>query len=187
MLKSSCGCIRELPARFPSYSACRVHFEQHEWDTYLKDLGEYAERFDHQFLRQVPYDHFDHFNEHYPWFDIDELETSRTVLTAKQIYKKIRYFNNLPLDFWYKQFDGFLDEPPKYIVFQSMLERRTWSFPPIVMQNKHERCSGRCSWEYGAPLLLIEGTHRISYLCRMLEREMVAPDSKHELVLLDPN
>ncbi|MCE9583206.1 MAG: hypothetical protein K8T20_12005, partial [Planctomycetes bacterium] len=36
----------------------------------------------------------------------------------------------------------------------------------------------------GRPFHLIEGTHRVSYLCRMLELALVSPTKSHEVVVV---
>lgn len=166
---------------------CRFRFDETEWAAYLSRLGAHSSPLDLQFLRQVPYDHFDHFNTHYPWFDIAKATTKRITMTAQEIYDQVRYFSNDPLQLWYAQFDDFYERQETFFIFRSMMDKHTWPLPPIVMVNTANRYATQCHYEYGRPLHLIEGTHRVSYLCRMLERKLVSSESTHELVLVDPN
>lgn len=167
---------------------CRFDFRPEEWTAYLAGIGRYAQRVDHQFLRQVPYDHFDHFNAHYPWFDIDNVRIERINLAAADVYTKVRYFDSKPLDFWHTQYDEFSRRKTKdYEVFKDMVTNLTWPFPPIVLRSDGARGLKQPLGNLGQPLHLVEGTHRVSYLCRMLELKMVKPMSLHKLVIVTPN
>lgn len=50
-----------------------------------------------EFYRQVVYDHFDHFNEHYPQLDLDDYALSVEYVTAQEASESIRYFHNQPM------------------------------------------------------------------------------------------
>ena len=162
----------------------RVFFEKSEWRRYLSQLGGYAEKFDREFLRQVPYDHFDTFNEWFPWFDVDQAETGRLVLTAAEVRDLVRYFDNEPMNWWHKQFDSFWETNYPYEVFQEMIKLRTWPFVPILLANPDGDLGSPVRGRGGCPFHLIEGTHRVSYLTRMLELGLVQEDSAHEVVVV---
>lgn len=160
----------------------RVHFEASEWKSYLERLGSLAS-VDREFLRQVPYDHFDHFNEYYPWFDIRTASFRRIMLTSEEVSARVRYFEKHPVEMWGLQFDEYLRTRPRYIIFERMSAELTWPFPPILLENTNGRLKG-LGRNCGQPLHLIEGTHRVSYLCRMLELGQVPRLKKHEAVLV---
>ncbi|MCC6656589.1 MAG: hypothetical protein IT512_00225 [Rhodocyclaceae bacterium] len=163
---------------------CRFDFSSKEWKEYLSLIGRYEKFVDREFLRQVTYDHFDHFNAHYPWFEIESAKFERICLTATEIYKKIRYFDGQSLDFWYEHFDELRKRPQQYEIFSAMVTNLTWPFPPIALQVKMTKEVDQPLGALGKPLHLIEGTHRVSYLCRMLELKMIDAASRHEVVIV---
>jgi len=138
-----------------------------------------------QFYRQVAYDHFDHFNEHYPNFCLDDYSIALEQLTAQEANDKIRFFQNNVMDQWNAQFDYYEEKDQQYVIFQEMRKNLTPPFPPVLIETSSLIDSG---WRaYGRPLHLIEGTHRVSYLRRMLELRLIKADSRHEFVVLRPN
>lgn len=65
-----------------------------------------------------------------------------------------------------------------------MVRDRTPPFPPVVIESVLMIDDG---WRvYGRPYHLIEGTHRVGYLRRTLERGLVPTDSLHSFVVLRP-
>lgn len=164
----------------------RFDFDELEWKSYLSSIGEYSERVDYEFLRQIAYDHFDQFNSEYPWFDVEIAKFSSESWAAERIARDLRYFNNEQIDFWHAQFDQFMEhEPIEYEIFRSMKRNGTWPFPPIVMRNENGVLNSTHGQTYGVPIHLIEGTHRVSYLNRMLALGMIPSSGKHELVVVN--
>jgi hypothetical protein len=160
---------------------------QETWEAYSSRLELPNHEPTRQFYRQVVYDHYEYFNDQYPWFVMDDYEFVSISLRADKIARDIRYFDGEPLNtssFWHDQFDYFFDTQPDYAVFTEMMRRRTFPFPPIVLDPRDvPEGEGR---SYGKPLHLIEGTHRVSYLTRMLELGLITGDSQHDLVLVQP-
>lgn len=152
------------------------------WPEYAERLSlpdDYAVR---QFYRQVVYDHFDHFNDHYPNFIIDERQFVARRVKADDVAARIRYFDNKQIDWWHEQFDAFQKENYDYPIYQEMSKNLTFPFPPIVMDSALLTDN---EWRvYGRPIHLVEGTHRVSYLMRMVELGLIARDSMHEVVLI---
>jgi hypothetical protein len=104
--------------------------------------------------------------------------------TAQEANDLIRFFRGEPMKSWGIQFDEFSKKNQDYIIFQSMSATCTFPFPPILIDPQLLTGAG---WrECGRPLHLIEGTHRVSYLRRMLELGLVDPESRHQFVLLKP-
>ena len=159
-------------------------WEKESWDEYRTRLALPNHEATLEFYRQVVYDHFDHFNDHYPDFDLDNYEMSIEYLTAKDAYDQIKFFHNEPMTFWDTQYDHFKDQNQDYLIYQRMSQDLTPPFPPILIQSTFLVDD---SWRiYGRDIHLIEGTHRVGYLRRMLELREILPESTHKFVLLRP-
>ena len=154
------------------------------WDEYRARHRLPADEALQQFYRQVVYDHFDHFNEHYPEFALDDYRLTIEYFTARDVYEQVRFLNNQPADFWNAQYDQFKRTNQDYSIFQAMAVNKTPPFPPVLIDAALLKDDG---WRvYGRPLHLIEGTHRTSYLRRMLELGEILEDSRHAFVVLRP-
>lgn len=75
-------------------------FEREDWDAYAARVGLARDEAVRQFLRQVAYDHFDHFNEHYPDLKVSGYRIAIEQFSAQQAYDQVRYLENEPVDFW---------------------------------------------------------------------------------------
>lgn len=158
--------------------------EREEWEQYRERLGLPDDEAVLQFYRQVVYDHFSHFNDHYPDFELGHYAITMLELSAQEASDSIRYFRNDVVDWWAFQYDEFASENKDYIIFQTMSKSGTFPFPPILLDPK--LIKGEHWRECGRPLHLIEGTHRVSYLRHMLEKGLVTAKSMHRFVLLRP-
>jgi hypothetical protein len=159
-------------------------WDQESWDVYRDRISLPAEEGTLQFFRQVVYDHFEHFNEHFPDFVLQDYTIDVEVFLASQIRDQVRYLQNASVDLWASQFDHFHAINHDYMIYRHMVEKLTPPFPPVVIDSSRLVDEG---WRvYGRPFHLIEGTHRVSYLMRMLERGMIAENSAHKLVTLRP-
>lgn len=167
--------------------------QQELWDEYksrlkLPDDGAIVE-----FYRQVVFDHFDHHNKHYPNFEIADYDLQIIQLRAGDLRDQVRYFGNSieEVASWGAQFDEFEEREkrgnPKrfrYFIYEEMTKNLTFPFPPVLLDSTGlEDLRGLV---YGRPLHLVEGTHRVGFLLRMLERGLVASESLHDFVLLQP-
>lgn len=159
-------------------------FEKEEWEVYRDRLHLPDNEALLQFYRQVVYDHFSHFNEHYPDFNIEDYVFEMLEMTAQTATDEIRYFRNEIVDFWAEQYDHFAQKNQNYIIFQFMSKNRTFPFPPILL--KPDLIKGKGWRECGRPYHLIEGTHRVSYLRHMLEKGLVSSTIVHKFVLVKP-
>lgn len=152
------------------------------WPEYVRRLslpGDYPLR---QFYRQIVYDHFDHFNDHYPDFDINERELVTVQMKATDFAARIRYFDDKPMDWWRTQYDEFRKTNYDYEIYQEMTRNLTFPYPPIVIDSAFLVDNEWCV--YGRPLHLVEGPHRVSYLMRMVELGLVTKESMHEIVYI---
>lgn len=156
--------------------------EKETWENYRSRLRLPQDEATLQFYRQVPYDHFDHFNEHYPDFELSLYTIKAEMLTAREAYEQIRYLNNQPMDSWNWQYGKFATTFSDYIIYKRMSQDLTFPFPPVLIDATFLKDNG---WRvYGRPLHLVEGTHRTSYLRHMLEKQIIAPESLHKFVVL---
>lgn len=158
--------------------------EVESWEHYRARLGLPDDEPVLEFYRQVVYDHFDHFNLHYPKFSLRSYDFSLEHMSARDAYDRIKFFNNKPMEMWDKQYDWFKRENHEYMIFQRMARDLTPPFPPILIESSLLVDEG---WRiYGRDLHLIEGTHRVGYLRRMLELGEIADESTHKFVVLRP-
>lgn len=142
---------------------------------------------DQDFIVQICYEHPERFNELLPGFDVGQHCARRIRKTAGWIEENVRYENGERVDFWFDHFDELLSNAdPQYEIFVSMVKKGTWPFPPVVITPEFATEIGGHTY-FGEPYHLIEGTHRVSYLIRMLQKTMVTKSSLHELITLEPN
>jgi len=155
-----------------------------EWEKYLLKIGNYADTIDNDFLSQICYEHFDRFNNYFPKFDISIHKIERIKLSTKEIYENIKYYRNEKLDFWYFQIDDYLREGKRrnYKVLKYAIENGTWEFPPVIIEIQIANKIGKGN--FGKPIHLIEGTHRISFIKRLFELEKINSDFEHELIMI---
>jgi len=162
---------------------------QDDFEKYLLQIGHFKNVIDHDFLKQICIDFFTDFNEKYPYFDIGKYKITRLKMTTQEIYDMIRYGENDKLDFWYEDFDRYNkeyipDEEEEKYLFNYMRVYTTWPISPVVVDNRKLLCKRLGFKNGGKPLHLVEGTHRISYLNRMLEIKIIDPKSEHEILMI---
>lgn len=162
-----------------------AEIDQEDWESYRVRLGSPTDRAILQFYRQVVFDHFSHFNEDFPDFFIEHHQFEMTQMTVQEVDKKVRYFGDEELGtFWGEQYDLFETKNQDYAVFQYMRKHLTPPFPPILLDPSILKPKER--WDYGRPMHLVEGTHRVSYLIRMVQRGIIPWTSSHEFVYVQP-
>lgn len=157
-----------------------------DWQSYVARIGDFARTIDHDFLTQICFEHGERFNQYFPKFDLEAHAIQRRRVIASAIQTKVRYDHNRPVDFWTAQFDHYRQkqQPPGYLVFKHMTTYGTWPFPPVIIDNAEGFADNLGEQSLGRPWHLIEGTHRVSYLNRMLELELLDPSSEHEILWL---
>ena len=159
-------------------------WDKESWEQYRERLALPEDEATQQFFRQVVYDHFRHFNEHYPDLRLEDYELTLESWSAQQADDNIRFFKNEVMDWWGTQYDEFERKNQDYLIYQAMSKDLTPPFPPVVIDSSLLKDDG---WlVYGRPFHLIEGTHRVSYLRHMLQRGIIHPESTHKFVLLKP-
>lgn len=169
-----------LPVEFKPHNY--DSFDREPWPDYVERLALPDDEATLQFFRQVAYDHLDHFNDHYPSFNLADYRIRLEVLTTQEANDQIRFFGNEPMDLWAEQYEHFAKTNNPYIIYQEMSKNLTPPFPPVLLDSSKLADD---DWRvYGHPLHLIEGTHRVGYLRHMLGTGLISPESRHTFVVL---
>ena len=69
--------------------------DKETWESYCSRLSLTQDEAQREFYRQVVYDHFDHFNDLYPGFELDQYRPLISEMTASVAQARIRYFDNV--------------------------------------------------------------------------------------------
>ena len=150
------------------------------WEGYVQRLGIPDEPALRHFLRQVIFDHFSSFNGRFPWFRLEDFDCSFEDWTANEIHLTVRYDRRQDVDFWYSH----IGSGKPYALLRHMEASLTWRDPPVVFVFPSE--SQWCADPKLAAVHLIEGTHRISYLKKLLIDGKVRGQTRHRLLVCKP-
>ncbi|HLO45608.1 MAG TPA: hypothetical protein VK175_14820 [Leadbetterella sp.] len=153
------------------------------WEEFINQIGKYAKIIDKDFLSQICYEHAHRFNYQFPKFDINKNQIIRVHKTAQEILNEIKYESGQELTFHFDNVNNYLLNPQNEInhdVLKYILDKGTWSFPPVIIKYNLALKLG-CK-KAGCPIYLIEGTHRVSYIIRLVEVGIISKDSKHEFL-----
>lgn len=170
-----------LPIELTRESKCFANDEF--WKEFLNQIGEYAKTIDKDFLSQICYEHSQRFNYQFPKFNINKNQIIRVQKTAQEILKEIKYEWGQELTFHFDNVNNYLLNPQneiKHQVLKYIVDNGTWSFPPVII--KYQLALKLGCKKAGSPIYLIEGTHRLSYIRRLIEEGIVSKDSKHEFL-----
>ena len=150
-----------------------------------ENLSRYPQ-LDPDFVSQICFEHPTRFDSLLPNFNLDDHQAMRIKRSTRWVRDNVRYDHGDEVTFWRHQFDKHLDGGNGSYVFNYMIEHRTWPFPPVIIESRFavELGAPDC---IGEPFHLVEGTHRVSYLLRMLELGMVSSDAEVELIEISPN
>jgi hypothetical protein len=142
---------------------------------------------DPDFILQVCFEHPKRFDQSFPGFDADKHAAIRANRSVQWVHDNVRYDNNTQIDFWYTQFDQCLATgKTQSKVLTHMVTNGNWPFPPVIIEASFAETIGG-SKNLGTPYHLVEGTHRVSYMRRMLQRGMVQSEALVEVIELTPN
>ncbi|ADE13441.1 hypothetical protein Nhal_0238 [Nitrosococcus halophilus Nc 4] len=155
-------------------------------EAFISDNSGRYPNLDPDFISQICFEHPTRFDSFFPGFNPQEHTALRTERSASWIKGNIRYDNDDDLRFWFKQFDDFRSAGKGSKVFEYMIEHRNWSFPPVIVEWRFAQELGAPSY-VGRPYYLVEGTHRVSYLLRMLELGLVKETDSYQLIVITPN
>jgi hypothetical protein len=148
-------------------------------------LAENVARFpnlDPDFIVQVCFEHPNRLDELLPRFDPLLHSALRIRRAAGWIYDNVRYWSDEEIDFWFDHFDSqHASGNSSYEIFAYMNAHGTWHFPPVIVGAGLALKLGSPK-NIGHPYHLIEGTHRVSYLRRMIQRNLVARESIVEVI-----
>lgn len=139
---------------------------------------------DPDFIVQICFEHSNRFNALLPQFDPIRHAAKRVHRTAGWVYDNVRYDDNEDIDFWAEHFDSQRSSgQSSYEIFTHMVGHGDWPFPPVVIETASALSLG-APGNIGTPYHLIEGTHRVSYLRRMIQLKMVSRDKPVSLIEL---
>lgn len=151
-------------------------------DTFLAENVARFPNLDRDFILQICFEHPNRFDELLPRFDPLPHSALRIPRTAGWIYDNVRYRNDEEIDFWFDHFDSqHASGNSSYGIFTHMNAHGTWPFPPVIVGAGFALKLGSPK-NIGHPYHLIEGTHRVSYLRRMIQRGLVARESILEII-----
>lgn len=157
-----------------------VHFEPP--DAFLAENASRFPNLDPDFILQICFEHPDRFDDLFPRFDPAVHDAVRVTRTAGWVYDNVRYDDDEEPDFWSIQFDDYLrNGESAYSVFAHMVKNRTWPFPPVIIEASFAVELG-ASGRLGKPYYLNEGTHRVSYMRRMVQLGMVSREEGAEVI-----
>lgn len=166
---------RNYRRRFESMS-------NHEsWEAYSAGLKPFSTPAEEYFVRHVLFDHYDDFIRRFPWFQLESFAYAFSEFTADWIDSNVLYDDNEPLDWWYFHVES---ERP-FPLCEYMRANHTWPTEPVIFD-----FGSRLVSLGSAPSItyhLIEGTHRISYLKRLLQKRSIRPNSIHRILTLQPS
>lgn len=138
------------------------------------------------FLRQACCEHPDRMDAFFPLFDIEVHPVVEREVTADWVAKNVRYDDGESLEG-----DGFYgfhfaQNPPRermgLEVYNFMIQNLTWPFSPIIVESGFAEKALGCDFQLGSPFHLFEGTHRVSYLLKMLSLGLISGDSRHSIL-----
>lgn len=137
---------------------------------------------DPDFILQICFEHPSRFDDLLPGFEPGRHRALRIKRTAGWVYENIRYDNNQDVDFWFNHFDSqCASGKSKYDVFTYMVSNGEWPFPPVIAEAAFAATIGAPK-SIGKPYHLIEGTHRVSYLRRMIQLGLVSKERSVSII-----
>ncbi len=155
--------------------------DNESWEEYYSRLKVTDEPNEKYFIKHVIFDHYEAFVDRFPWFEFNSVDYRLEAWKAEIIDKRVKYDNGKELDFWY---DHLVSKPdPRLTLLQFMIDESTWPLP-IVLFDFSENLEFLSIREKLTQFHLIEGTHRVSYLKKMLIDGVISHESKHKVLVL---
>jgi len=137
---------------------------------------------DPDFILQICFEHPRRFNDLLPRFNACLHMARRIRQTAGWVYDNVRYDDNQEVDFWFDHFDSQLSSGRRdYEIFNQMIKHGEWPFPPVIVEAAFAATLGAPA-SIGNPYHLIEGTHRVSYLRRMIQLGLVSREKSVSVI-----
>ena len=163
------------------YEAWRESISDHESvEDYIKRVRPECLEAERHFFSHVLYDHFGNFVGRFPWFDLSHSVCEYREVSALWVQSNVRCEHDL------SQWDHFYDGTPSMMneLPELMRQAGSWPIAPVIFQIEDATLLDA---EVELPLYpfhLIEGTHRINYLNRMLTDGTIPPESLHRLLIV---
>lgn len=151
-------------------------------DLFIEEKSKAFPYLDKDFISQLCYELPGHLDSVLPRFDPKLHGAFRITRTAGWVLENVLYYDGRDVfDEWCWQVDEFLDKRVSALpVLDHMLKFSTWSFPPVVIEASFARTLALPT--LGGKYFLVEGTHRVSYLSRLVQLGRIALDHDLELI-----
>ncbi len=156
------------------------------YDRFVESRSTQFPHLDPDFISQLCYELPDHIDACLPNFDPAIHQAVRISRSCEWILENVRYYDGTDISKeWGWQVDRHLNGGTGASpALEPMVSTGTWSFPPVIIGAPFARELGLKT--PGGTYFLIEGTHRYSYLARLLELGRIAPESMHQLIEVAP-
>ena len=165
---------------------CRRLDGRESWEAYAERLTISDSPEKRYFYQHVVFDHYGDFTRRFQWFRVKDFDFYFENWTAERIHREIRFDEGRgrELDLWYKHVEDGWGKAGLSSLLHNMEENHTWPLPPVVFEfPKIFSAEGRVKL---TPVHLIEGTHRVSYLKKILLNAWIKNESEHRLLVLKP-
>jgi len=141
---------------------------------------------DPDFVSQLCYELPGHLDQVLPGFDPETYGAFRVTHTAQWVLENLQYFDGRDIfEEWSWHVDRFLNEGQEgSSVIKPMVENKKWPFPPVIVDSRSARGLGLHTSEES--YLLIEGTHRVSYLSRLVQLGHIEHMQEVKLIEIRP-
>lgn len=157
-------------------------FDSESWEEYCQRLDITTDSPARYFFHHVIFDHYDSFSSRFPWFNVNSFTFTFEYWSAESIHEKIKYDYGEELEFWYQQVDR---NDQRLTLLQFMVSNLTWPIPVVIFDFVGLKIDDKFKKRL-TEFHLIEGTHRVSYLKRLLCLGKIDPSSAHKILVLRP-
>jgi hypothetical protein len=147
---------------------------------YLSRLPAAQSASERHFLSHVLFEHYDNFISRFPWFERESFCYQFREVTAEWVEANVRCEYDL------SQWNHLYDQPsndPRRLPFAMKL-KKTWPIEPVAFELESPEPNQPQAGVRLFPHHLIEGTHRINYLNRMMADGLISPRSHHRILVL---
>ena len=151
--------------------------DSESWEDYWFKHKLRLGNFDLQFVRQIIYENLGRLLHCCPWFSVNTT-VEREKLRTDILLTNTRYDDDYDIaGEWVWHFE---EGREGYLIYDWIVANQTWPFPIVLLSNPSESSPVNCSAQY----LLVEGTHRLSYLNAIHRSGKVGDDREHEVFII---
>ncbi len=149
------------------------------WEEFWIKHRPTLEKFPKEFVRQIIYENIDRLLECCVWFD-ENVTVEECLFSGDILMEDVSYDNDCDIkNEWLHIYN---QRPTGYIIYDHMQRYGTWPFPIVLMSQPDIYSSVVCTNQF----LLVEGTHRFSFLYAMITKGILQPEIKHRVFIIHP-